>query len=261
LEFSVLTHSLLIGMAFVAGFISSIAGSGGLLVLPALLAAGVPPLHALATNKFQSVFGTLSSSINFFRRGHLDIKALRGALLCTFVGAFGGTFAVQQVNPVFLKDLLPYFLLLLAAYVLVSSSRAAGGGTSGQPKAGCLKPRWSSGRFAVWAGGGIGFYGGFLGPAMGSFFSLAFVGMRRFDLLQATAASKPLVLMANATSMVLFMHAGLVFWPLALTMAVAQIVGVRLGSTMAMRRGSQFIRPVLLVVLVSLSLKLLLFPV
>jgi len=252
LEFSALTYSLLIAMAFVAGFISSIAGSGGLLVLPALLAAGVPPLQALATNKFQSVFGTLSSTINFFRRGHLDIKALRGALLCTFVGACLGTFAVQQLDPVFLKDLLPYFLLLLAVYVMVSPSTIAD--TS-------LKPRCSAGCFAVWAGGGIGFYGGFLGPAMGSFFSLAFVGLRRFDLLQATAASKPLVLMANATSMALFIHAGLVVWPLALTMAVAQVVGARLGSSMAMRRGTQFIRPVLLLVLVALSLKLLFFPV
>jgi uncharacterized membrane protein YfcA len=118
----------------------------------------------------------------------------------------------------------------------------------------------SASHFAVWAGGGIGFYGGFLGPAMGSFFSLAFVGLRRTDLLQATAASKPLVLMANATSVVLFVHAGLVFWPLALTMALAQAIGARLGSTVAMNHGSEFIRPLLLSVLVLLSLKLLFFP-
>ena len=252
MEFSALTYSLLIGLAFIAGFISSIAGSGGLLVLPALLAVGVPPLQALATNKFQSVFGTLSSTINFFRRGHLDISALRGTLLCTFLGACLGTLAVQQLDPAFLKGLLPYFLLLLAVYVMISPSVTVDS---------TQEARWSAGRFAVWAGGGIGFYGGFLGPAMGSFFSLAFVGLRRFDLLQATAASKPLILMANATSVVLFVQAGLVFWPLALTMAGAQVVGARLGSTMAMRKGTQFIRPMLLSVLVLLSLKLLFFPV
>lgn len=259
MEFTALTYSLLIALAFVAGFISSIAGSGGLLVLPALLAAGVPPLQALATNKFQSVFGTLSSTINFLRRGHLDIGSLRSALACTFVGACLGTFAVQQLDPSFLKNLLPYFLLLLAVYVLFSS-RMMGRDQEGQMADTDQPPRWSSGRFAVLAGGGVGFYGGFLGPAMGSFFALSFVGLRRFDLLQATAASKPLVLMANATSMALFVYAGLVIWPLAVMMAVAQIVGARVGSSMAIRRGSVFIQPVLLTVLVLLSLKLLLFP-
>jgi len=254
LEFSPLVYVALIAVAFFAGFISSIAGSGGLIVLPVLLAAGIPPLTALATNKFQSVFGTLSSTINFLRHGHLDLAALKGALICAFSGALLGTWLVQRVSSDLLSQGLPYILLALAAYVMFMPDPSGF-----QKKQGENQP-WHRRKFAIWAGGGIGLYGGFLGPGVGSFFTLALVALRGLSLTQATAASKPLVLVTNSTSTVLFVYAGLVFWPLALSMAIAQFVGARLGSNLVISRGAAFIKPVLIGVLVCLSLKLLLFP-
>ncbi len=235
------------GVGFFAGFISAIAGSGGLVVLPVLLAAGVPPLNALATNKFQSVFGTLSSTINFFRKGHLDLKPLRQALIYAFIGAALGTLLIQQIDTAVLKQLLPWVLIVMAIYVALSPRMSDEDS----------EPRWPESRFNRVIGGGIGFYGGFLGPGMGSFFAVAFSALRGYNLRKATANTKPLVLITNATSMVLFIFAGHVLWTLAIAMAVAQIVGARLGSQLVISRGAKLIQPVMVVIILLLAIKLL----
>jgi uncharacterized membrane protein YfcA len=218
-----------------------------LVVLPVLLAAGVPPLNALATNKFQSVFGTLSSTINFFRKGHLDLKPLRSALVYAFIGAVIGTLAIQQVDTAILKQLLPWVLIVMALYVALSPRMSDEDS----------EPRWSESRFNRVIGGGIGFYGGFLGPGMGSFFAVAFSALRGFNLRKATANTKPLVLVTNTTSMVLFIIAGHVWWKLAVAMAIAQIIGARLGSQLVISRGAKLVQPVMVVIILLLAIKLL----
>jgi uncharacterized protein len=237
-----------VGVGFFAGFISAIAGSGGLVVLPVLLAAGVPPLNALATNKFQSVFGTLSSTINFFRKGHLDLKPLRPALIYAFIGAALGTLLIQQLDTAVLKQLLPWVLIVMAIYVALSPRMSDEDS----------EPRWSSSRFNRIIGGGIGFYGGFLGPGMGSFFAVAFSALRGYNLRKATVNTKPLVLITNTTSMVLFIFAGHVWWSLAIAMAAAQVVGARLGSQLVISRGAKLIQPAMVVIILLLAIKLLL---
>lgn len=237
-------------VAFVAGLISAIAGSGGLIVLPALLTAGLPPLNALATNKFQSVFGTLSSAINFFRKGHIDLASMKLSLLCAFIGASLGTLTVQLLNTQWLEVGLPYFLLCLAAYVVWTPAMS----DRDQPE------KMSASAFDVGVGGGVGFYGGFLGPGMGSFYAIAFSSLRGFNLKKATAHTKPLVLVTNTTSMLVFVLAGKVVWSLAIVMAAAQFVGARIGSNLVMARGAKFIKPVLVSVIVLLSVKLILLP-
>ncbi len=240
----------LVLVGFIAGFISAIAGSGGLIVLPVLLATGVSPLSALATNKFQSVFGTLSSALNFFRGGHIDLAGMKASLAYAFIGASLGTLAVQQLSTELLRLMLPYLLILLALYVAFSPNMS----DEDRPAL------WSSERFDKIIGGGIGFYGGFLGPGMGSFFAVAFSSLRGFNLKRATAHTKPLVLVTNATSLVIFMLAGYVVWELAIAMAVAQFVGARLGSQLVISKGARLIQPVLVLMIIVLALKLLFYP-
>lgn len=251
---SVWVFLALVGWAFIAGLISAIAGSGGLLILPVLLIAGLPPLLALGTNKFQSVFGTFSSALHFWRAGKLNLLQLRQSMAYALLGAVIGALLVQQFSNQFLKQFLPVVMVLLAVYVALSprlSSRV------GQDNS---EPRWSQGRFDRIIGGGVGFYGGFLGPGMASFYTLAFVGLRDVDLQQATAASKPLVLVVNTTALLVFMASGLVFWPLALAMAFAQFLGARIGAGLVLSKGAALIQPVLLVMLVVMAFKLLFFP-
>ncbi len=245
-----MTISLLVMIGFMAGLISAIAGSGGMIVLPALLAVGVPPLNALATNKFQSVFGTLSSTVNFFRKGHIDIYSMRWSLVCAFIGACAGTVAVLHLNTELLRRGLPWFLLLLALYVAVSP-KMSDNDTSA---------RWPRRRFDLGIGGGIGFYGGFLGPGMGSFYAVAFSSLLGYNLRKATAHTKPLVLITNTTSLTLYILSGKVFWLLAIPMALAQVVGARIGSNLVISRGAGFIKPILVAVIVILAVKLMVWP-
>ncbi|AMX01667.1 TSUP family transporter [Microbulbifer thermotolerans] len=245
---SLFTCLLLISVAFTAGFVSAIAGGGGIITLPALLWAGIPPLDALGTNKFQSVFGTLSSTINFFQKGHLDLRPLWPGLLAAIVGAVLGTWSVTQLGGEQLDTLLPLLLIAIALYFLFS------------PRISDIdsKPRISNSLFNLFAGGGIGFYGGFFGPGMGSIYALAFSALLGYNIRRATAHTKPLVLVTNVTSMLIFMAGGhLLLW-LAIGMSAAQFAGARLGSNLVISRGARLIKPVIILATLVVALKLLL---
>ncbi|MFC6634606.1 TSUP family transporter [Microbulbifer taiwanensis] len=249
-DLSLVTCLILIAVAFAAGFISAIAGGGGIITLPALLWAGVPPLDALGTNKFQSVFGTLSSAINFFQKGHLDLRPLWPGLLAAIVGSALGTWSVTRLGGEQLQTLLPILLIAIALYFMFS------------PRISDIdaRPRMSNGLFNLLVGGGIGFYGGFFGPGMGSIYALAFAALLGYNMRKATAHTKPLVLATNATSMFIFMAGGhLLLW-LAIGMSAAQFVGARLGSNLVISRGARLIKPVIILATIAVAIKLLLEP-
>lgn len=231
-----------------AGFISSIAGAGGTIVLPALLWAGLPPLNALATNRFQSVFGTLSSTINFFRKGHIDLRALQSALCYAFIGSVLGTYLVHQISTDYLSQMMPYLLIVLAFYMLFSPTLSDED----------LPPKITERVFSPVIGGGIGLYGGFFGPGMGSFFAVAFASLRGYNMRKATASTKPLVLMVNTTSMVIFLWGGHIVWGLAIAMAASQVIGARLGSNLVIHRGTALIKPIIVLMTLAIAFKLLL---
>ncbi|SDJ71582.1 TSUP family transporter [Microbulbifer yueqingensis] len=246
-ELSLATYLILSAVAFAAGFISSIAGAGGMITLPALLWAGIPPLDALGTNKFQSVFGTLSSAINYFQKGHLDLRPLWPGLLAATAGAALGTWSVTRLGGELLEALLPILLIAIAVYFAISPRIADVDS----------RPRMGNGAFNLLVGGGIGFYGGFFGPGMGSFYALAFAALLGYNMRRATAHTKPLVLATNTTSMLIFMAGGHLLWGLALCMSAAQAVGARLGSNLVVARGARLVRPVIIIATIAVALRLL----
>ena len=235
---------------FFAGLISSIAGSGGILTLPALLWAGLPPLNALATNKVQSSLGTLSSAWNFFRKGHLDIKPLYSAVAMAVLGSVAGTFLVQSLDGATLTKLIPFLLLTIALYFLFSPKVSE----TDHPQK--VSQRW----FACTAALGMGFYGGFFGPGMGSIMPFLFVWLLGHNLVKATAETKLMILAVNGTSALIFVFSGYVLWQLAIGMSVAQVIGARLGSNLVMKRGAGFVQPIITVITLLMALKLLFFP-
>lgn len=247
---SIEVTALLILVAFVAGYISSIAGSGGLLTLPLLLWAGLPPLQALATNKLQSALGTLSSTWNFFRKGHLVLRDLLPSIALALIGSVVGTLLVQQLGNAVLIRLLPLMLIAIALYFVFSpriSDR--------------LSPaRVSRLKFGFAVALPMGIYGGFFGPGMGSVFPFLFIWLFGYSLPTATAQTKVMVLTINSVSALLFVIAGHVMWDLAVLMSVAQIVGARLGSNAVISRGTRFVQPVIITVTAVLAIKLLVWP-
>jgi len=242
--------ALLFATGVAAGFVDSMAGGGGLIALPALLAAGLGPVEALATNKLQGSFGTLSASVHFARHGHVAPREMGLLVGCTFAGATAGTFLVQRLNPEFLARFIPVLLIAFALYFLFS------------PRAGDVDAhrRVSEPVFAFTAGAGCGFYDGFFGPGAGSFLALAFVALAGYNLRKATAHTKVLNLASNLGSLWLFAAAGFVAWVPGLVMGAGQFAGARLGSALVIRRGAGLVRPLLVVVSLAISLKLLLAP-
>ncbi len=245
-EFAPEILALLFGAAVVAGFIDAIAGGGGLITVPVLLAAGVSPVAAIATNKIQGSFGTAAATWTFWRKGRIDFALLRWPLIFTVVGAALGSLVVTFVDPTWLMVLLPVLLAGIALYFLFG------------PKASDedVHARLTPFAFGTVAGG-IGFYDGFFGPGTGSFFALALVTLLGMGLTRATAHTKALNFTSNIVSVAIFAVGGHVLWAVGLMMAVGQVAGGWLGSHAAMRFGPRIIRPLLVVICLAMVAKLL----
>ncbi|MFT6914064.1 MAG: putative membrane protein YfcA [Motiliproteus sp.] len=239
---------LLFGVGLLAGFIDAIAGGGGLIALPALLFAGLTPAQALATNKLQGTFGSFSSSLYFIRKGLVDLRSMTWMLGCTFVGAAFGALLIQQLDPGFLTAVIPVLLILIALYFWLS------------PQVGeeDVRQRISPLTFALSIGFGVGFYDGFFGPGAGSFYAIGFVSLLGFGLTKATAHTKVLNFTSNVAALLFFILGGQVVWTLGLVMAGGQLIGGRLGATLVVLKGAALIRPLVVILCILMSVKLLL---
>jgi uncharacterized protein len=240
---------LLLLIAAVAGWIDAIAGGGGIIILPSLLLAGLNPVQALATNKLQACFGSGTATLNFVLKKKLDVRAVWPAILCTFVGAALGTLAVQWMPKALLETLIPLLLIALALFLLFGTRHLASE----------RQARIRTGTFALLIGGGVGFYDGFFGPGTGTLFAVAHMLLLGQSMLNATINTKLLNFVSNITALLFFILGGEVQWLIGLVMALGQMLGAWLGSNMVLNKGARLIRPVMIVVSIVISLKLLLF--
>lgn len=238
----------LFAVAVAAGFVDSIAGGGGLLTVPALLAAGLPPTTALATNKAQSTVGALTAATTYTRGGAVQPRRLVPPILTVLCGAAAGALLLTRIDASRLEELLPWLLLAVAGYV------AARPRLGEVETAARVRPR----TYTLTVAPLIGAYDGFLGPGTGSFFAVSLVGLRGHDLTRATATTKVLNLTSNLAALVVFAFAGAPAWVVGAAMAVGQALGARLGARSVLRRGAGLVRPALVVVSVALSVRLLL---
>jgi uncharacterized membrane protein YfcA len=241
---------LLLGLLFLtglaAGFTDSIAGGGGLLTVPVLLAAGLPPQLALGTNKLQSSFGSVTASLVYLRTGVVRMGGLWLAVALTVVGASGGTLLVQALSGDSLRALIPWLLLAVFLFFLFKP----GLGLTQRP--GHLALPVLLAIFAPL----LGFYDGFLGPGTGSFWAFALVLLGGLELRSATGITKILNATSNLVSLAWFLLAGSVWFTGGLVMGAGQLLGARLGAGLVVRRGAGFVRPVFLVVVFLTLVKL-----
>ena len=240
------TGAALFGVGMVAGFVDAIAGGGGLLTVPALLSAGLPPQVALGTNKLQSTCGTALATWNYARAGLLPWRRWWPGILVTFVAAMAGTMAVTRLDPGWLRRVIPIVLGLVAVYTAFKPDL----GTGARPA------RMGTLPFALVFGMLLGFYDGFFGPGTGSFWMVACVVLQGLDLRGATGVTKAMNLTSNIASLGWFMAAGTVHFGIGLVMAAGQVIGASLGSRLAIKGGARVIRPVFLVVVLALAAKL-----
>jgi uncharacterized membrane protein YfcA len=240
------TIAALTAVAVLTGFIDAIAGGGGLIMMPALLFAGVPPIEALGTNKLQSMFGTATAFRNFAAKRLVDWRDHKGTLVLVFAGASIGVIAVQSIDPGALRLIIPLLLVAVALYVIVSPRM---GDEDAHQRVGA--------RGYGPVAGLIGAYDGFFGPGTGSFFTTTLVGLRGLGLTRATALTKLFNLTSNIASVLFFALAGKILWLLGLSMAGGAMLGGYIGSHTAMRFGAALIRPLLVTLSLALTARLL----
>ena len=238
-------YAALTATAVLTGVIDAIAGGGGLIMMPALLSAGVPPINALATNKLQSMFGTATACSNYARKGLIDWRANLLTVILVFAGASAGVILVQAIDTRALSLIIPLLLMASAIYVLVSPRMSDDD----------AHQRISRRSYAP-VGAAIGAYDGFFGPGTGSFFTASLVGLRGLGLTRATALTKLFNLTSNVASVLFFAMGGKMFWILGLCMAAGAMLGGWIGSHTAMRFGARLIRPLLVVLSLGLTARL-----
>ena len=229
-------------VAAVAGFIDAIAGGGGLLTIPAMLLANIPPVLTLGTNKLQAASGALAASITMIKKGVVNPKNIKVAIIGAFIGSVIGTIAVQLSPPDLLEKLIPFLIAAIGIYTLFAPSL-------GDVEA---EPRISEGAWQKVVAPLIGCYDGYIGPGTGMFFALGNVALRGRKIIEATGAAKVLNLSTNIGSLIFFILGGNVLWTLGLAMMVGQTIGAYLGSHMVVKGGSKLIRPVIVLVCLAM---------
>lgn len=219
-SFSVEILSLLFLVAVIAGCLDTLAGGGGLVSIPALILAGLPPLAALGTNKLQGSMGTATATFMMIRKGRISWHEIKPLMLFAFLGASIGTLALQWLDAGTLSFIIPIVLLFIAFYFLISPTPKNTGGIA----------KLSEKQYKTSVVPAIGFYDGMFGPGTGSFFALAGVLWRGHDLINSTARAKPLNFATNFASLIVFIAAGHVVWTAGLLMMLGQVIGAWLGS-------------------------------
>lgn len=241
---------LIVSLAsLLAGFVDSIVGGGGLILIPALFAIfpTTHPATLFGTNKGASVWGTACATWQFSRRVEMRWAALLPAAGTGFVAAFAGAWLVTVVSPAYLRKALPAVLLLVLIYTVLRKElgRAHTPRYSG-PKEACI---------AAAVGAAIGFYDGFFGPGAGSFLVFLFVRVLGYDFLSASAAAKLINTATNVAALLLFAAKGHIWWHFVVAMALANVLGSLLGTRLALKHGTGFVRAVFILVVSALILK------
>ena len=235
--------------SFLAGCIDAIVGGGGLILVPALFAIfpTTHPATLFGTNKGAAVWGTGIATVQYSRRVSLPWHALGPAAATAAAGSLAGAWLVTVISPDFLRKVLPVILLVVLLYTVAKKELGR-----------THTPRFS-GRYEALAASTIGlligFYDGFFGPGTGSFFVFLLVRWLGYDFLHASAGAKLLNTATNLAALLLFTLKGHVWWHFALVMAVSNVVGSLLGTHLALKHGTGFVRGVFIAVVSALILK------
>lgn len=235
-------------LAILAGVIDAIAGGGGLITIPFLLVAGIPPIHAISTNKMGGVGGSLASSLHFIRIGEVNLKRSFPMMLSSFLGALLGGIVLTKVNSDFLSYIIPFLLIGFSLYFLFSPSLGE------LDKKSLISPAL----YGFFVASSIGFYDGFFGPGTGTFFAISFTLLLGYNLIKATAHAKLLNFCSNVAALIYFIIAGTIIWQLGIILFCGQVIGGVIGARLVVSKGKSIIKMVMVIVTIGISAKLLL---
>ena len=235
--------------AFSAGFIDAVAGGGGLLTVPALLTAGLPPHMALGTNKLAATFGSSTASWTYFKKNLFNPTFWRNSIIATAIGAVLGTLTVDYLSTDFLEKWLPVVIFGAALYTLLSRQKP-----DNQIKLPDITKKLKMTQ--IGQGMMLGFYDGLAGPGTGAFWTVSNMAFYKMNLLLCCGVARTMNFVSNFFSLIAFVALGHVNYALGLGMGVCMLVGAYIGAHSAIKFGGKFIRPVFITVVLAIAVKL-----
>ncbi|WP_067975499.1 TSUP family transporter [Nocardiopsis trehalosi] len=243
--------ALLLVAAAAAGWIDAVVGGGGLLLLPALLVAfpGTPVAQLLGTNKLAAIFGTSSAALTYARGLRLEPRIVWPTAGLALLGAGGGAALAGSISS---DALRPIVMVVLAVVLVLVVARPTIGAVADPSR---LTPNRIVAAVLL-AGAGVGFYDGIIGPGTGTFLIIALTTVTGLDFVSASASAKIVNTATNLGALAVFAWHGNVLWLLGLGLAACNVVGAQVGAHMALRRGTGFVRVVLVVVVVALLVRM-----
>ncbi|MEG2038783.1 MAG: TSUP family transporter [Oscillospiraceae bacterium] len=231
---------------FIAGFVDAIAGGGGLISLSGYYAIGLPPHIALATNKFSSTAGTVVSAGRYISSGHIKWKSAAVAAIGAIIGSALGARLALMLDERYLKGLMIILVPLVALFVLFKKDF------------GITTKKLSSKKviaYSILTGLALGAYDGFFGPGTGTFLTIIFTAVIGFDVVTACGNTKVVNLASNLAAVITFMIYGDINYKIGIPAAICGILGNYLGAGIAIKKGVKIVRPMMLIVVALLLIK------
>lgn len=239
----------LCSVGFIAGLIDAIAGGGGMLTIPTLLASGLPPHVALGTNKLAASFGSLTASITFYKKKLFNPSYWKISLITTAIGAVVGTFAVSFVSTDLLNKILPIVIIITAIYTLLAKSIVSSKMELPEKSSSIITKQASQGLV-------LGFYDGVAGPGTGAFWTASSSALYKINILLSCGLARSTNFVSNFCSLLTFVYLGYVNLLLGISMGLFIMLGAWIGAHFAIKFGSKFIKPVFITLVIFISLNL-----
>ena len=242
------TTTFLLFTGLLAGYIDAIVGGGGLLTIPALLHCGLSPHTTLGTNKLAASFGVMSSTLVYLKKNIYNLKLWFFIVIASLIGAIFGTVAIHFIAANWLEKIIPFLLIIIVVYMTIPKNLRQKG------RAYNYRPQKLKGGIIGFT---LGFYDGFFGPGTGSFWTSALLYFFKLDLLQATAIAKLMNFSSNIVAAIIFACYGSINYPLAIALLLGYVAGSYLGAHAAIKHGRKLIKPLFLIVVTVIAVKLL----
>jgi len=245
----VMTYILIFAFAFLAGFIDSIVGGGGLIQMPALLIlfSGMPIPTIMGTNKFAAFSGTSIATLRYIKQVKIPWKSILPAIFTALIFSFLGARVVSSINKEDIKIIVLCLLVAVAIYTFLKKDF----GLSHAPKLNATKTIV----YSLLTGAVLGFYDGFFGPGTGSFLIVIFISIFGFNFLTSSVSAKLVNCATNISALIYFIYTGQIAYEIAIPVALFNMAGSFLGAKMAIKKGSAFIRTLFLFIVTCMILK------
>ncbi|QSX05075.1 TSUP family transporter [Sedimentibacter sp. zth1] len=233
---------------FVAAFVDSIAGGGGLISVPAYLLIGLPPTMVNGTNKFSATSASLTSSIKFIKSKKADYRVLKFALPFTVIGAIIGVNTALSIPESFLKTIITVLIIFIGFYTYFSKSLGIKENFKGYTVLNII--------FSCILALFIGFYDGFFGPGTGTFLTFGLITIFGYDFTRASGTARVMNFTSNIVSLILYAVNSRIMYTYGIPVAIFAIIGANLGTRFALKNGSKFIKPIFIIIALATAIKM-----